>query len=310
MFKLFRSKKEAPDLSFGYTPYEEFKNYLLSGNFASFETAYNELEWDAQTILNESIGLHPDFVKSIQQWVSNSPDSYVSNLFAGVSSTYLAWEARTAATGANVSEKKAAQFFELLEQAAKYLQLSDEINPDHPETSARMIRVYMGLGVEEEATRSYFDAATAMEPAHLMSHLMMANYLAPKWRGSIETMQAFANESMNGATNSLLVTIPLFAITEEWLYYNMMGEQTRHDNYFKDPAIRSRVEELLATYQEEASGSLLIPYVYNYFAFLFAQMNERQKTRELLKKIDGKMTIYPWAYIGIDSNEKLQKLGK
>lgn len=66
--------------------------------------------------------------------------------------------------------------------------------------------------------------------------------------------------------------------------------------------------ELYNNYKEEEDGQLLIPYVYNYFAFLFWKMDKKELAKALIKKIPGKMTIYPWAYLGIESNEQLQNL--
>jgi tetratricopeptide (TPR) repeat protein len=307
--KLFgRSKKEDIDLSLGYARLAEFKNYLTSGNYSKFEKEYEQLTWDAKTLLNEGIGLNKDHEADVQRWVQQCPDSYIANLFAGVSKTCLAWIARTAASGASVSEKNANRFLVLLEEAAAFLSRADEINPDDAETCARTIRVYMGLGVEEESVLSYFNAAANLQPNHLMAHLMMINYLNPKWMGSLEAMHDFAGQRMEVAGSSLLITLKLFALTEEWLYYSMNGDAQKHAAFFDNEAIKTAVNSWYDNYKEEQDGALLIPYVYNYFAFLFWKTGDKQKARELIKKIPGKMTVYPWTYIDVETNEQLQKL--
>ncbi|HOZ77966.1 MAG TPA: DUF4034 domain-containing protein [Ferruginibacter sp.] len=312
--KLFSSfKKEsvqpqAMDLSFGYHRYTEFVSFLQQNKYQQLEDAYEELTWDAKTLLNEGIGLNELLAADITRWVKQCPDSYIANLFAGVSKTRLAWIARTAAQANNVSEEAANKFFVLLEEAAAFLHTADEINPEDPEIAARIIRVYMGLGVEEETVTSYFDSAVSFQPDHLMAHLMMINYLAPKWRGSIEAMHAFADNRIQETGSQLLVTLKLFAITEEWLYYSMNGEDSRHSSFFSDAAIQEKIKTLYSNYREETEGALLIPYVYNYFAFLFWKIGDKEKAREIIGKIPGKMTVYPWSYIGVHSNDVLQKL--
>jgi hypothetical protein len=298
----------AIDLSLGYQRLDEFKTYLLKANYSSFETEYEKLSWDAKPLLNEGIALNETMAPVIEKWVAQRPDSYIALLFAGVSKTCLAWIARTAVRGAAVSEKRGMMFLSLLEEAHAHLTKADTINPDDAEICARMIRVCMGLGVDTNIVYSYFDAAAALVPNHLMAHLMMINFLNPKWRGSLEEMQAFATERREETGSSLLVTLQLFSIAEEWLYYDMNEEPEKKKAFFNQPALKAEVLALYNAYIEEADGSLLIPYVYNYFAFLFYKLNEKQQAAELIKKIPGKMTVYPWAYIGVESNTALQKL--
>lgn len=309
-----RNKKETAaaepliDISLGYPRLEEFKQYLSNKQYQNFETAYESLSWDAKTLLNEGIGLNEHCAQDIQQWVKQYPDSYIANLFAGVSNTCLAWIARTAKRAVDVSEDNAERYIRLLEEALEYLTRADQLNEEDAEICARTIRVLMGLSAEEEQTLSYFNAAASFIPNHLMAHLMMLNYLTPKWKGSVEAMHDFANTRYAEGGSSLLIVLKLFAITEEWLWYDMNDENDKHKAFFKDDTFNNSIVDLYNTYQEEEDGRLLIPYVYNYFAFLFWKMNKKELARELIKKIPGQMTIYPWAYMGVESNKQLQQL--
>lgn len=311
LFKAFSSKgKDEPeiDLSLGYERTNEFKNLLIRGDYKTFEEQYDQLTWDARTLLNEGIGLNYACADSIDKWVNQKPNSYVAQLFAAVSSTNFAWIARTAARGADVSEARAERFFEWLEKAAEHLKLADELNPNDAEICARTIRVYMGLGIEKETVQTFFDAAIQIEPNHLMAHLMMINYLNPKWRGSMEEMYEFANNRYAETDNSLLVVLLLFAIAEEWKYYDMTDDTENRDSFFSNNELKSNIKQMYADYQESEDGNLLIPYVYNYFAFLFYQFDEKKIAREVIGKINGKITVYPWAYLGVENNKQLKSL--
>jgi hypothetical protein len=310
LFGSFRKEKKEPelDLSFNYERSLDFKNYLRDGNYSNFEKEYENLSWDAKTLLAEGIGLNPAFENDIDNWKQKSPDSYISHLFAGISLTQRAWVARTAALGANVSEKRAQQFMDLLEAASQELKLADELNGEDAEICARIIRVYMGLGAEKEATFSFFHAAIQFEPDHLMAHLMMINYLTPKWRGSIEEMYAFAHERMEETGNPLLMVLLSFAITEERMYYDITDDKEKKDAFFKNEELRNSIHEMYKDFTEPENGKLLVPVVYNYFAFLFYQIDEIETARLLIRKTDGKMTIYPWAYLGISNYKKLLQL--
>jgi hypothetical protein len=307
LFKAFRGKEGSDiDLSLGYSRLPEFKALLTQGNYAAFESAYEPLTWDAKSLLNEGLGLDAANAGSIEKWVQERDGSYIAHLFAGVSKTCLAWIARTAARGSSVSQDQAEKFFALLEEAFDHLQRADELNPEDAETCGRMIRVCMGLQTDTSTAASYFDAAKKLVPNHLIAHLMMINFLNPKWRGSLEEMQAFANTMYNGTGSSLLITLPLFSLVEEWLHYGMNDEKKKKDNFFKDPALKERIKRMYADYREEEDGKLLIPYVYNSFAFLLHMTGERSLAGEAARKITGKMTIYPWAYIDISSNKEWQ----
>lgn len=310
LFKVFKKEKDEPsiDLSLGYTRLSEFKAYLLEGSYSLFEEEYEKLDWDAKTLLNEGIGLDKSFADIIEKWAKRNPESYIARLFAGVSCTCLAWIARSSVAGKDVSASRAESFLELLEAAVAHLKAADELNAEDAEICARTIRVYMGLGVEKETVSGFFEAATEIEPNHLMAHLMMINYLTPKWRGSIDEMYEFANQRYEETGSSLLVVLKLFAITEEWKYYDMMEEKDKVAAFFKNTELKSRVMDLYAGYTEDEEDKLLIPYVYNYFAFLLYMFNEKVLTKQAINKIDGKITVYPWAYLGIENNKQLLKL--
>lgn len=310
LFKVFNSGNEASDidLSLGYRRLHEFKLLLEQKNYTAFEKEYEKLEWDAKTLLCEGIGLNPSCEQSIAAWITTNPSSYIANLFAGVSFTSQAWIARTGAQGSEVSEERAQLFFDFLEKAANHLKIADEINPDDAETCARTIRVYMGLGVEREVTEGYFIAANNIQEGHFMAHMMMINYLTPKWRGSIEEMYDFANNQFAESNSTLLMTLPLFAIIEEWLYYGMTDEKDSEEQVFKNEDLKETIKVMYSDYREEATNSLLIPYLYNYFAFVFHMFKEPELARDAASKIQGKMTVYPWAYIGLDKNKQLQEL--
>lgn len=66
-----------------------------------------------------------------------------------------------------------------------------------------------------------------------MAHLMMLNYLTPKWKGSVEAMHHFADTRYTETGSTLLIVLKLFAVTEEWLWYNMNNENESTNNFLK-----------------------------------------------------------------------------
>lgn len=231
-------EEPAIDLSLSYPRLQEFSQLLLAAKYEAFEAAYENLTWDAKTLLNEGIGLNKRYANAIKSWVENRPTSYIANLFAGVCKTNLAWIARSSANASEVGQTQAERFISLLEDAYNYLSEADKLNPEDAEICARTIRVGMGLGIELNVMEGYFNAAIDLVPQHLITHLMMINYLNPKWHGSLEAMQAFAQDRLEEGGSSLLTVLPLFSITEEWLYYNMTDEHEKRKAFFRNTELK------------------------------------------------------------------------
>lgn len=297
------------DPGLGFEKIPAFSAYLLNENFDEFEKQFDQLGGDARSLITDGIGLNTGMRNSILKWAEADAGSGTAQLLAGVSETCAAWEARTAARGEEVSERQATLFLNHLEKAVDYLQQADQLAPDNAEVCARMIRALMGLGAETGNAYEYFEAADRLEPRHFMSHMMMANFLTPKWRGSVEELHEFCDNQFRKHNSSVLVCLPLFALVEEWLYYSMVEDHAaKHEEFFKDSRLKEKIATLYRGYREEEPNALFIPYVYNYFAFHFFMIGDKAAAGELIKKIPGKMTVYPWAYIGIESNKELQQL--
>lgn len=305
--KLFGKKGTGSDNSLGLPEIQKGLELLAANRYKELEHLYEHLSPDGKSLMLEGIAIPTQHAKQIDAWGINNPDSYVSQLWQGVSFTGRAWEARTASLAKDVSEKRAQIFFDYLERAYESLRNSLDILDNNPETCARMIRVMMGLSEDKETTYSYFDAAIETDPGHVATHMMMINYLNPKWKGSIEEMQQFAEERRSITGDKILTVLPLFSMVETQLYLEIT-EDPAAPTFFNDPAIS---QKLLGYYQDFENASIQRPYsplVYNYFSYLFYHCKLIDQFKDSRAKMKGHLTVYPWGYDGVDTVEALMRL--
>lgn len=168
----------------------------------------------------------------------------------------------------------------------------------------------VGLGIDSDTTFSYFEAGKYFEPEHLHLHLMMANYLTPKWRGSIETLHSFAMEQYEGHPSSHLAVLPLFAIVEESVYYSIMNQRKEEKNVWQRKDYRSYVESLFQQYlhSKPSNAFVLSPIVFNYFSYVLYKQNQFSLAREAFNGLQNQLTTYPWQYEGIGTIQSLSKI--
>lgn len=317
MFSFFRKrpdkKSEAPtEISndLGIPEVNHFNQMLQKSFFQEASQFYSQSPWFRQSLMAEGSGLSVTNFDRIKEWHLQMPHDFVASLMWGVALTGKAWRVRGSGAGSTVSEDDAVSFTDLLEEAMEAIQASDQQNEQHAETCARAIRVCMGLGLDEPTTMSFFEAGKGFEPEHLHLHLMMANYLTPKWRGSKEALHAFAKENFEQHPHGHLVVLPLFAIVEEALYYGMTDQSEKEKQVWLRIDYRELSLHLFDQYSRRsvADSEVLAPIVFNYFSYVFYQQKRTQLARQALEGMQNHITTYPWSYEGIDSIQMLQKL--
>jgi tetratricopeptide (TPR) repeat protein len=307
MFNFFTNtptSKVQDALDFTLVP--ELRRLVVGGNFDEAHSLYEQQHWTAQSLLVEGVGLDSTLKSDLKKWVDARPKSFVAQLFYGAQLTKHAWLSRSAKLAKHVSQSQADLFVGFLENAYDHLDVSIELNGRHAETFARMIRVCMGLGADMTETESYFQQAIAVIPEHLNAHVFLANYLNPKWGGSVTEMLSFARLAYENRPNSILIVLPLFAMVEEELYYNII--EPKNTLFFQSKARAVGLAELFDGYIPASATQLLTPIAYNYFSYLFYNFKDKDRFKKAIAGMDLKLTTYPWSYLGIETVKKLQKL--
>jgi hypothetical protein len=296
------------DRSLGFARMSEFGNYLLQAQYDKFERGYDLLHWSERSLLVDGC-MDEKYVAAIEKWAKMHSAAHQSHLFFGVSLTQQAWQIRTAQTADKITKSQTERFKSLLELALEHLQFADEVNSNDPETCARIVRVLMGLGAEADLIESWFVGAKALETNHLYAHLAMLNYYTPKWHGNGGRMYGFANTHYMTCDKGILSVLPLYAMVEEWLYLGMNNEEAAQRDFFKEGYRRTYILQIQAKFIEFSDTTLLHPIFYNYLAFLLLRIGEPEFVRAIAPSfVHGKMTEFPWAYIGVNNHTELRKV--
>lgn len=309
-FNLFSTKKpsERIDRSLGFVRINEFRNYLLTEAYDKFERGYDLLPWADRTLLIEGCCSEPEYADAIERWAKTHRESQQAHLFMGAMLTHRAWEIRTAQTADKVTMMQKERFRDMLQIALEHLEFADEVNPNDPETCARIVRVLMGLDAKEDIVERWFLSAKFMETNHLQAHLAMLTYLAPKWHGNSSLMHGFANKHYLASDKGILSVLPLFALVEEWVYLGISGAAQAHADFFKEGYRRTYILQVQAKFMEYPESAVLTPIFYNYLAFLLLQIGEPEIVRAIAPNFaTDKMTEFPWAYINVNTPAELVK---
>ncbi|MFJ5116750.1 hypothetical protein [Kitasatospora sp. NPDC088548] len=242
-------------------------------------------------------------VGGVEAWtdraVAAEPGDALPLLLSGARHVSWAWEARTRARAAHVTEEQWKLFHQRLETAEEQLFEVAEREPSwlapwyFLQISAR------GASLGRDVARYRFEAALRRHPGHLASHKQRLQQLCAKWGGSHDQMHEFARASMLAAPEgSPLGELVALAHLERWLD---LADGEDHA-YLTSPAVRAELHEA-------ARRSVLHPAyprprgwqsAYNTFAMAFSLADERETAHTLFEALDGAVTDSPWGYLAGD----------
>jgi hypothetical protein len=304
LFSLFK-KEKGFDESFGNSNVKEFIRLLKAKNYPAMERFYKQTDWAEHSLMMKGIASVKKYSADLYAW-NKASNTALSNLFLGTHTIFLAWEARSSAQAAEVSDDQFMGFYEHLQVADQLLQKSIEMNPKDPEPYAQLIKVNMGLSSDLEVLENYFKEATRLVPDHLIAHLHLIAAYNPKWLGSMEMMYDFAEKS--AAKNSpLLLMMMHYAITENHLYYDMNEMPEEFEAFYARPETKQKVLDTYKKFKEPANAKALIPFLRSYMAYNLFRVGEFSLAKSEMAKNNYMGSLLPWAYFAVTDNQQLKK---
>ncbi len=289
--------KNERNVAFGFPKVQEFGNLLKERKYEDIEEMFENLETDEVSLLLDGLGMADTHLKEIFEWQSLEPDSYISNLFAGVASTFVAWEIRSGERAEYVGEEQFEGFWNKLEEGKEDLFKSISINGNNPEAYARLITIYMGLE-EKENGLECFDMLMEKDSNHLRGHMALATFLAPKWFGSFEEMEQFALSSIENDKSELLHVIYLMYVME--CYHEAEDSSEPKAKKMIKNKFRAKVKSLYDQVEITGIKSLQRYYLHNYYSYVFHLMDERSLRNREIDVIEKNISGLPWAFRRVD----------
>ncbi|MFB7512805.1 hypothetical protein [Streptomyces sp. NPDC056144] len=239
-------------------------------------------------------------VAGAERWLADAmaaePQAPLPRLVAAVRHISWAWEARTSARAAQVSQEQFKIFHDRLATAETWLYEVAEREPGWTSPWYALQVTGRGLQVDGDVARRRFEAAVRRDPHHLGAHQQQLQQLCEKWGGSHEEMHAFARSSAFGAPRgTVLGQLVAVAHLEHWLALDS-GPDAR---YIRSP-------EVIASLGEAADHSIRHPdfvgtpgwlQVHNSFAMAFSLAGDTASARECFRASAGRVTEFPWQYL-------------
>lgn len=299
------SEDDRPDGTLGYNRAPAFYQYLMRRQYDDFARDYQTLPADGRELVINGIMSRPTLDYHLSTWASEQPDLAVTCLLRGINLTRQAWEARTAKLARDEPDQRARWFFDALQQARAYLTQAARLDPDDVLAPARLIPVLMGLEAGERTILTQLAVVKLRQPDHLGAHMATLLSLTPKWGGSVERMNAFADHHYADGRYPLLTALKLAALLEEWHEAKRTGDEETHRTFFDNPARRALVVGLHEQFNASPGESVQVPLVQNYFALLLLKVSEPQRARQIIRDLRGRMSIQPWQSVGITSYRAL-----
>jgi len=212
-------------------PRDEMINLLVNGNFADLDRRMMDLQrgFEAGSLTDFDLiasyrnfhsSLSPDAVAKLDEWVVQSPDSYVAHLARGM---YLKNQGLSARGDKYISQTPP----EAIAKAKEYFsQATTELEKSLPLTSKPYISLYELLGLAMESTGyrdkadKYLDEANQMAPDNSLIRDRYMVSLTPRWGGSYEQEGAFIQRNVDaGAPDKLIAQFRAIELNDQGMTF-------------------------------------------------------------------------------------------
>ncbi len=191
----------------------------------------------------------------LNEWCRRNPESHIPWLVRGKFYIELAWDIRGGGYASTVSEDRWGGFYQNLEWAKKDLEHSYKLNPEDPNSSCYLIQVAIGLGQGFQEIEKHYSNAVRVCPEHYGAHWRKFVFLFPQWSGSVEEMNAFADECLALSDKyPYLGLIKAFAYEQMMLARDVAGYAGKVDRYLESdvwPAIESIFKRIFEQYPDD-----------------------------------------------------------
>lgn len=123
-----------------------------------------------------------------------TPDAPGLLVLKGAYHVHWAWEARGSGTADTVTEEGWRLFRERLAIAEDALTEAYKKDPTDPLAPTEMLTVALGRNQPRDVMETWYRRATAADPDGIDAPVAKANYLEPKWHGSVADVRRFVDE--------------------------------------------------------------------------------------------------------------------
>ncbi|OGI68909.1 MAG: hypothetical protein A2W18_04740 [Candidatus Muproteobacteria bacterium RBG_16_60_9] len=217
------------------------------------------------------------------RWAASNPNSPAAiNAYARILIDH-GWKFRGGAWANQVPKENWKPFYEHLAKAKEYLLQNKRVASVDPRWFENMLTIARGEGWDRKLFDALAAEAVSKHPYFYQMYFSAIDYLVPKWNGSKEEIETFANFAVEQTTAKegmgMYARIYWYA---SQTYYNV-------DLFESDvdwDKMKRGIDDVLARYPDA--------WNINNFAFFACLSGDKQKTTELIGKITGPPIARAW----------------
>ncbi len=221
------------------------------------------------------------FEEKARKWVEAHPASPTAHIVRSQVLSGRAWAYRGCGYADTVSEAGWANFRRYIAAARANLEEHKAVAAVDPEWYEEMLTIARAQQWELEDFNGLLKEALAREPQYYQTYFNALEYFLPKWHGSAEEIEDFAQDTVNKTKN--LEGQAMYAR----LYWYASQTQFKNDifgNSLADwPQMKAGFEDIIRRYPDA--------WNLNNYARFACLARDKPKTVELLKRIDESSVV-------------------
>jgi hypothetical protein len=219
-----------------------------------------------------------------QKWAGAYPNSPTGHLVYAEFLTAHAWMYRGEGWADEVRQEDWKPFKEYYAKARKYLIAHKAIASRDPRWYELMIDIAKAEGWKMNKFNSLVDEATSRYPYFYQIYFAAIDYLTPKWHGSREEIESFAQKAVK-ITHGIDGE-GMYARIYWYASQTNYGEKLFTDSKVVWSKMSKSIDDVLRQYPDQ--------WNINNFAYFSCLAGDAQKTSDLMSRVTGKPILDAW----------------
>lgn len=218
------------------------------------------------------------------KWVAAHPNSPAGHLVYAEFLMSRAWMYRGNGWGYQVRSEDWKPFHESMAKARQYLNKHKAVASRDPHWYDMMIRVATAQGWETQDFNALVAEATSRYPYFYQLYFSAMNYLTPKWHGSREEVEKFAQKAVKitrGEEGEAMYSRIYWAASQ-----SNFRERLFTDSSVVWAKMSKSMDEVLKRYPDQ--------WNINNFAYFSCLAGDADKTSSLMGRITGRPILQAW----------------
>jgi hypothetical protein len=253
--------------------------WKLSAFYAGIDEAI-----DAYELQSERDVAFDALDKAAGDWVAKYPDSPTGHIVRSMVLTRRAWAHRGSGYASTVSDEAWPRFREYVAAARANLEANKAVASADPKWYEEMLIVARAQGWDQAQFENLLDEALEREPVYYPTYFMALEYLLPKWGGSLDGIEEFAQDAVR--RTSQLEGDAMYAR----IYWYASQTQFRNDifnNSLVDwQQMKAGFDDIISRYPDA--------WNLNNYAYFACMARDKAKTVELLERIGTSVVRQAW----------------